>query len=69
MISADQAAPIDQGEGESEALGGMLSMVIFYGDILKLPSLFTFLSYRVLQCVVCKNVTLGERSRSELMLF
>ena len=74
MISANQAAPIDQGEGESEALGGMLyggmlSMVIFYGDILKLPSLFTFLSYHVLQCVVYKNVTLGEKSRSELMLF
>ena len=69
MISANQAAPIDQGEGESEALGGMLSMVIFYGDILKVPSLFTFLSYHVLQCVVYKNVTLGEKSRSELMLF
>ena len=43
MISANQAAPIDQGDGESEALGGMLygemlSMVIFYGDVLKLPS-------------------------------
>ena len=43
MISANKAAPIDQGEGESEALGGMLyggmlSMVIFYGDVLKLPS-------------------------------
>ena len=43
MISAYQAAPIDQGDGESEELGGMLyggmlSMVIFYGDVLKLPS-------------------------------
>ena len=43
MISANQAAPIDQGDGESEALGGMLyggmlSMVILYGDVLKLPS-------------------------------
>ena len=43
--------------------------MIFYGDILKLLSLFTFLSYHVLQCAVCKNVTLRERSRSELMLF
>ena len=65
MISANQAAPIDQGEGESEALGGMLyggmlSVAIFYGDILKLPSIFTFLSCHVLQCVLCKNVTLGE---------
>ena len=47
VISANKATPIDQGEGESEALGGMLygemlSMVIFYGDILKLPSLLTF---------------------------
>ena len=52
MISANQAAQIDQGEDELEALGtmlygGMLSMVIFYGDVLKLPSLFTFLSYHV----------------------
>ena len=47
MISPKKAAPIDQGEDESEALGGMLSMVIFYGNVLKLPSLFTFLSYHV----------------------
>ena len=58
MISANQAAPIDQGEGELEALGtmlygGMLSMVMFYGDVLKLPSLFTFLSYHVFYCVSC----------------
>ena len=52
MISPNKAALIDQGEDELEALGtmlygGMLSMVIFYGDVLKLPSLFTFLSYHV----------------------
>ena len=69
MTSANQAAPVDQGEGESEALGGMLyggmlSMVIFYGDILKLPCLFTFLSYTPFYSVSCAKTWVEGQGRS-----